>query len=753
MPHVRQAAPILAALTAAALSPCIAQRQSPGRLPPAPSYNVTPASGAITIDGRLDEPAWNQATRVPLDWEWFPGDNVPPPVATDCWITYDTSNLYIACLAHDPDPSAIRAHFADRDDLERTVQDDHIIILLDPFADQRRGFQFRVNAVGVQMDAFFSTTEGIEDFAWDAIWRSAGRITDEGYVVEVAIPFRSLRFPQSSQAQTWGVILERSYPRSSRYRIRSAPTDRSNSCLLCQANQVSGFQDISPGTNVELYPTVTARRTDTRESFPDGPIVTGDPDFHPGLDVRWGITPSLSLNATANPDFSQVEADVAQLDVNTRFALYYPEKRPFFLEGADIFETPVSAVFTRTVADPAGGLKFSGKAGANGIGFFAAYDRSTNLLFPANQGSSNGFLADSSFTAVARFRRDFGGSSALGVLYTGRETFDGYHNRVTGADAFWQVSGSNTLRIQALGSVTQYPDSTAAAYAQPTGEFTGGAVSAQFQHITRNWFGNLEYREFSPEFRADAGFVPRVNQRTVEGAAQRTFWGPRGSWFTQLQAGLGGEATLDYDGTLTDRRESVFFGYLGPSQATVNGEADLIRTQFQGVNHDLVIGALAFGIRPSGALRLGTSASMGDRVDFSNNRKAFSVTVQPSAEISIGRPVTLHVSHVFQRLSVGNTQIFTANLFQVRGFYHFSTVMFVRAIVQYQNVDLNPAAYTVPVGTRQRSLFTQLLFSYKLNPQTVAFVGYSDNRSGDETVALTTQGRTFFVKLGYAIRP
>ena len=136
---------------------------------------------------------------------------------------------------------------ADRDDLDRTPQDDHVVILLDPFNDERRAFQFRVNPLGVQMDAFLSTAEGFEDFSWDAIWESAGRITDEGYVVEVALPFRSLRFPETSEAQTWGVILERSYPRSNRHRIRSMPTDRNNSCLLCQANKVTGFQGISPG--------------------------------------------------------------------------------------------------------------------------------------------------------------------------------------------------------------------------------------------------------------------------------------------------------------------------------------------------------------------------------------------------------------------------------------------------------------------------------------------------------------------------
>jgi Domain of unknown function (DUF5916)/Carbohydrate family 9 binding domain-like len=729
------------------------------QVPPAPRFTVQRAPGAIDIDGRLGDPGWTGATQIPLEWEWFPGDNVPAPVATECWMTYDTSNLYVACHAHDPEPSAIRAHFADRDDLNRTVQDDHIALLLDPFNDERRGFQFRVNALGVQMDAFLSTAEGFEDFAWDAIWGSAGRITDDGYVVEIAIPFRSIRFPETNGTQTWGMFLERSYPRSSRHRMRSMPTDRNNTCLLCQANKVTGFEGISPGSNVELYPTLTAGRSEARNPFPTGdlePVGNGDVlgvDVHPGLDVRWGITPNLSLNATANPDFSQVEADVAQLDVNTRFALYYPEKRPFFLEGADIFQTPIEAVFTRTIADPVGGLKLSGKAGANGLGFFTAYDRQANLLLPANQGSSSGALADSILTTVARYRRDLGRSSYVGALFAGREAFDAYHNRVTGIDAYWQLSRSNSIRIQALGSVTAYPDSFATARGQPTGEFSGSGLSAQFTHSSLNWFANLEYGDLSPEFRADAGFVPRVDQRRVEASGVRQFWGRRGAWFTNIHAGVSGDVTFDYGGTVTDRRGSVFAGYLGPSQLSLSTSLNQNLVRYAGTDHELLSLSSSAQIRPSGGVAVGVATSVGDQVDFANNRKAFRIAVSPSAQVSIGRPITLSVSHAFQRLSYQGMRIYTANLFQMQGFYHLNLRMFVRAIVQFQQVDYNPAAYAALANEQSRSLFTQLLFSYKLNPQTVAFLGYTDTRQGSDTIDLTQQGRTFFMKLGYAIRP
>ncbi|HEX9691948.1 MAG TPA: DUF5916 domain-containing protein, partial [Gemmatimonadales bacterium] len=721
------------------------QQPSQGRTPGATVFSVRRAATPMRVDGRLDEPAWEGAEPIPLAWEWFPGDNLAPPVETRCWVTYDARSLYMACEAADPHPEQIRAHLADRDDLNRTPQDDHIVLLLDPFNDERRAFQFRVNPLGVQMDAVLSTAEGFEDFSWDAIWASAGRITAEGYVVEVAIPFRSLRFPKTTGLQTWGIIIERSYPRSNRHRVRSMPTDRSNSCLLCQANKLTGLQGISPGLNLELTPTLTSSRSDTIAGFPDGGVDAGKIKVDPGVDLRWGLTSNMSLNATVNPDFSQVEADAAQLDVNTRFALFFPEKRPFFLEGADFFNTPVNAVFTRTVAAPLGGLKLTGKAGANGIGLFGAYDRVTNLVLPANEGSASTQLADSSFTTVVRYRRDVGSSSYIGLLYTDREG-SGYFNRVGGFDAFVQISRSNSLRAQYLLSATAYPAQVSADFGQPAEAFTGGGLEFQLQHASRDWFAYAQYEDLSPEFRADAGFVPRVDQREVGAGAVRNFWGPRGAWYTRLHAGLTSAATWKHDGTLTDREVAANIGYLGPLQTSLTLFGSYSRERLRDVDHDMVEGGLALSIRPSGAVVFNLSGHVGGAVDVANNRESLRVVAAPSVQFSVGRPLTVNVSHVYQRLMHQGQHIFTANLAQSRIFLHFSTRAHVRAVVQFQDVRRNLAEFPFPVPNKSQSLFTQLLFSYKLNPQTVAFLGYSDDRAGLTDVALTQTGRTFFAK-------
>jgi hypothetical protein len=702
----------------------------------------------------MNEAAWQAAAEISLDWEWTPGDNTPPPVRTVCRITYDASNLYIGCRAWDPRPGEIRAHLADRDDIHRVAQNDHILILLDPFNDERRAFQFRVNARGVQADAVLSTAEGVEDWSWDAIWDANASRDSEGYTVEVALPFRSLRFPRTSEVQTWGVILERSYPRTVRHRMQSAPYDRNNSCALCQANKVTGFQGIAPGRNVELTPTVTTSRTDRRDELPDGAMQQGDFDPEAGLDLRWGITPNVSLNGTVNPDFSQVEADVAQLDVNTRFALFYPEKRPFFLEGADLFNTPIEAVFTRTIADPDAGLKASGKVGRstnNGVGLFSARDAVTNILLPANQGSAQTQLDQEAYTAVGRYRRDFGQSSYVGLLYTGRFG-DGYTNQVAGVDVFHQISPSNSIRAQYLASTTEYPDQVVTDFGQPEGQFAGGAFRAALSHFSEDWFAQVYYDDRSPEFRADMGFVPRVDTRQYQADVYRIFRRDKG-WYTQLNVGTSFGQTYDHDGDLTDQFAGVGLNYQGPLQSQAGTALYLTRENYLGTLYDLIVFRPDFQFRPTGNLSVGVSGTFGEAIDFTNARESDQVVISPFVELRVGTGIAVNASHSLQRLSYSGNRVFTANLFQSRIFYYFNRRTLVRAVIQYRDVSRDPDQYVDPVNAEDRSLFGQFLFSYKVNAQTVVFLGYSETTGGTQDYDLTTRDRTVFAKVGYAWRP
>jgi hypothetical protein len=735
--------------------PAFAQAPVPSETPPAAvhagkrHFDITRATSPIKIDGVLDEEAWKSALVVDLPYEWFPGDNTTPKVKTDALLTFDGEALYIAFRADDPQPGSIRSHLMDRDAIAAFNQDDHVGVILDTFNDERRAFQFRVNPAGVQVDATFSEIDAAEDFSWDAIWASQGRITDTGYVVEIAIPFKQLRFPRTEAPQTWGFEAFRSYPRSVRTRISSKITDRAKDCLLCQLDKVSGFSGIAPGRNLELTPTVTASRTDVIDTFPNGHLVAGDEKVEPGLTARWGITPNTNLIATINPDFSQVETDSAQLEVNTRFALFYPEKRPFFLEGADLYLTPLQAVFTRTVADPDWGAKVSTKEGKNALGVFLADDDINNLVIPANQGSSTVSLDESITSGVLRYRRDIGQYSTLGVLYTGRDG-DDYHNRVAGLDGFFRFNPSDTVRVQYLKSDTLYPRQVAQAFDQDLDSFDGDAFHVQYDHFAKAWKGFIFYQDLDPRFRADSGFIPRVDVKTAQAQGERFIYGDKDDWYARMSIGAKGLRTEDHSGTLTDQTVELFGTLNGPLQSQVELYVDKVKTFFNGETFDLDQQTFFFQVNPSGNLRLRIQAQLGDQIDFANTRLGDLVYLIPGIQIR-GRNTSLQLDHFYQTLDVKGGQLFEVNLTQMKLIYQFNVRTFVRAIVQHQDLQRNPKLYQRTVRPEQEDLFGQFLFSYKLNPQTVLFAGYTDSRLGFQNVDLTQTDRTFFLKIGYAL--
>jgi hypothetical protein len=714
------------------------------------TVQVTRATSPIKVDGVLDEDAWAHAASMPVAYEWSPGDNVPAPVKTDCLIAFDTKNLYVAFRAFDPRPAEIRAHLMDRDDTDTLIQDDHVGIMIDTFNDERRAFQFRINPLGVQADAVFSEQDGVEDFSWDMIWASAGRITSDGYVIEIALPLKQLRFPAGQGPQTWGFEAFRSWPRTVRHRLSSQRRDRDIGCLLCQENKVTGLDELTQGRNVEIDPTATFGRTDAREAPTSPGLARGGIDSQFGATLRWNVTPNMALNGTINPDFSQVEADVAQLDVNQRFALFYPEKRPFFLEGVDFFTTPIAAVFTRTVADPYYGAKLTGKQGANAVGLFVTRDSVNNLLLPGNQGSDNTSIDSDVTTVVGRYRRDMGTTSTLGGLFTAREGA-GYHNRQAGFDVFWRPTPSDAIRVQYIRTDTEYPAEVVSTFGQPGGPFGGNGFWLDYQHVLRNYqlFANVE--SYSPGFRSDTGFVPRVDYTNIWGQGQRRWWRDAGGWFNTLDLGVRAWRSTTYDWTLTDQTVAAFVNYTGPyqTQASFNVPQDVV--VYQGVRYQYYRPNFVAGVKPNGNLNLQFTGRFGGGVDFANARKATSaLQFGPSIDYRPLESVSLGLQYSLDQLSVDAGRLYRAHLVQGRAVYHLNVRTFVRAIVQYTDITRDPSLYIDEVEPRSRKLFTQFLFSFKVNPQTVLFAGYSDNSSAVTGVDLQRQDRTFFVKLGYA---
>jgi Domain of unknown function (DUF5916)/Carbohydrate family 9 binding domain-like len=717
----------------------------------AKDYRVASTAQPIKVDAILDEEAWKTAQPMEFDAETSPGDNIAPPARTVGWMTYDQKNLYVAFQAFDPNPKAIRAHLSDRD---TAFSDDFVGVVLDTFNDNRRAFEFFVNPLGVQMDLIQDDTNGNEDESWDAIWNSAGRITADGYIVEMAIPFTSIRFPRTEAEQTWGVDMVRIYPRSARHRLGLQGQDRNRNCYLCQSSRVTGFRGITPGRDIELDPTVTAQHTSTRADFPRGGLSTGGTDLDAGLTARWGITPNLTLNAALNPDFSQIEADAVQLDINTQFALFFNEKRPFFLEGSDFFASPLQAVYTRTVADPVFGLKTTGRLGGSTVGVFIAEDEVTNLIIPGPEGSDVTSIPRNNRSTAFRYRYNVGKTSSIGALVTTRDG-DGYNNRVFGIDGNFRVTDKDTISGQLLGTRGAYPAIIQTEFGQPrdTNDI-GGRI--QYRHNSKHWYWGARYDHVGDEFRADSGFIPQVGYRYGNAGLEYQGHGVKGkNWYTRFWIGGDYDDMTKQNGDLLERELESWFAVQGPMQSfaqIVVGDRD---RRFNEVTFDEQFLHWNVEVRPTGDFYVFGGGTFADQIDFANTRLGERFRINGGIRWNIGVRAKVDLDHSYEDLDVEGGRLFAAEVTQLRAVYQFNIRTFARAILQYTDITRDPSLYlndTPPA--RSKRLFPQLLFSYKLNPQTVFFAGYSGTRLGgtveEEDISLTEADRTFFVKLGYA---
>jgi hypothetical protein len=712
------------------------------------------AEGEVVVDGVLDEDAWRSATEVELMYETEPGENIPARVKTLAYLMEDGVNLYIGFEASDPDPSAIRAYLRDRDS---AWNDDFVGIMIDPYNDGHRAVEFYSTPLGVQMDVTYDESSlqggdfGKEDESWDAIWDSAGHIGADGYAVEIKIPLTQLRFPTGDGVKTWGIYLYRSYPREKTYSFSNTAHDRGNNCFLCQFVELRGLENVQPGRDLELVPTLTASRVDSTETPGVDPLVSDGTNTEAGLSLRWGITPDLTANLAMNPDFSQVEADVAQLDVNERFALFYPEKRPFFLEGANYFSTPIRAVFTRTIGSPDVGAKLTGKRGDHTFGVLLVDDAVTNLLFPGAFESDSTTLEQSNTTMTGRYSRAFGQTSSVGGVVTVRDG-DGYHNYLAGLDARWKISDQHTLTAQFLESETEYPLVTALEFLQPIGTFDGNAAMANYEFDSRNWSGNILYAARSDGFRADSGFVAKVGEDQIEVDASRIWHGGDGSWWSRIRLTAGYEIAHLEDGRLRERGNVLRLRIQGPLQSSVH-VAYRVKSELEnGVLFDLKRGAIYSEFTPRSGLTVGVGIRMGDQIDYDNTRLADERAFEPSINWNINRNLLLRLQGVFASLDTKQGEkIFEAGVVDARLTWQFSVRSFLRLTVQQADTSRNPDAYLEPVESETQDVGRQLLYSYKINPQTVFFLGYSDQFLDDDSLnKLTVSDRSVFMKIGYA---
>ncbi|KAA3637293.1 MAG: hypothetical protein DWP97_01120, partial [Calditrichaeota bacterium] len=384
-----------------------------------PTLHVPKVSQSIKVDGKLNEAVWKNAAVAENFAETSPGDQTKPGVDSKALIMYDEHNLYVALIAYD-DPSTIRTSYSDRDNIFR---DDYFGIMLDTYGDQTWGYEFFVNPYGIQGDLRTTTNSG-EDGSFDVVWESIGIVTDSGYQVEIAIPFASLRFPDK-EVQTWRVNFWRDHQRDLRRKYAWAATDRDLGCFLCNWGYLTGIENIKSGKNIEIIPNLVTTRAGQRleSKDPSSPFEYDDPEADISVNARYGLTSNSSLELALNPDFSQVESDQTQIDINSTFGLFYPERRPFFQEGSEMFDTWISAIYTRSINDPSVSTKFTGQFGRLGVAYLFAIDETSPILVPLRQ-QSRFAIAENSTVNIFRARQTFGQDSHLGFTFTDRRYDD-----------------------------------------------------------------------------------------------------------------------------------------------------------------------------------------------------------------------------------------------------------------------------------------------------------------------------------------
>lgn len=745
------------------------------------------ATGPITVDGDLSDAAWKDALAFNTWFETNPGDNVEPKQKTVGWITYDDHFFYCAIHAFDADPSSVRAQLGDHDGISGN-SDDFVGVLLDTRNDGKTALELFANAAGTQFDAVLDDSTGNEDASPDIFWDSAVKKTADGWTFEMRVPFSQLRYEQRNP-QVWGVMLYRNVPRERRYQYFTHRLPRGSNCFVCNYNKVSGFDNLPTGGHYVAAPYVTGKESGTLRggTGPDNRELVNRPvGGNAGLDVKYTPNEHTAIDATINPDFSQIESDVAQISTNQRFAINFPEKRPFFLERVELLSTPIQAVYTRTITAPRFGLRSTGNFGKDSYTILIAQDRGGGgVIIPGALGSGFAFQDFSSTDAVARWRHDIGKTSFVSVLATDKEIGGGAHNRVLGPDFQWKPDDNNTVTGQFLYSNSKTPNLPGVEATWDARSLSSFGSDLWWQFTNARWDWYTEGKDFGDDFRADLGFVPQVGYRSNYAEGGRTYR-PKG-FFNRVRVFAMGEYDSKQDGSMLYRLRSGGFGADGKFRSFIRfrwaDEAFRVEDpQLPGGAKVLPRKQLLYSVQFAVSRRIpqvSFDGFVGQDIDFFNNRVGHGARINMTAQFRVTPKLQISTTDRLQWIRENRTndvvaggpdisgRLFTAQVERLRAQYMFSPQMFVRAVVQNQRTSFNPEVFGFE-GLQRRSgnLSSQFLFAYKVNWQSVLYVGYGDIRDVVEDQIPTDDPRTrndvrrdlllsnrqFFFKVSYAIQ-
>lgn len=729
-----------------------------------PTLDVHKTTGSIRIDGDLTDPGWTEAARALNFAEVDPGDQVKPPVESESWVTYDDDNVYFALIAYD-DPEAVRVSLRDRDNIFR---DDYFGVMLDTYGDRTWGYELFVNPLGIQGDLRM-LSDGNEDITFDLVWYSQGMVTDRGYQVEIAVPFSSLRFPDREE-QTWRVNFWRDHQRDIRRRYAWSAMNRDDPCFMCNWGTLTGIRGIHPGTNLDLIGSALGYQAG-RLSDPGDPNSHFDndsPDASFGLNVRYGLTTSSSAEVTLNPDFSQVESDAGQIDINSPFALFYPERRPFFQEGSDLYDTWISAIYTRSINDPDGAAKFTGTFGRTSVLYLGGYDDNSPVILP---GEDRSFFrgAETSVSNIARVRRTYAEDSFVGALITDRRfTGDsGGAGTVLGIDGRHRISQNLQLEYQITGSHTEEPEDTLLTSGLNDISFGDGAHTLAFDGESywghagyfslerggRTWSFDFDYWEYSPTFRTDNGFTTRNNYHQVIVWNGYTFR-PNGAFLINWSPSVNvGRIWRQNDNAFEDEwiQPQISLDLVGQTYVWLDYLTSRERFGADGEVFDGIqrwtIGAES---RPVEWISGGAEVNFGRTIyrDFDDpalGKNYVNLSVWNTLKATQRLVIESNVD--FSRLDhPDGRELFEGFILRSRLNYQFTRELFLRTVVQFDNfsdrLDIEP------------------LLTYRVNPFTVFFVGLTGGyrrfedapRDGSGRDEWSLTDRQFFAKLQYLFR-
>jgi hypothetical protein len=751
-------------------------------------------SGDIVIDASLSEPQWRSAKKVLINNITRPYDNIPSPVHTEALLMESEGYFYLAFIAKDPDIKEIRAFLKDRD---KSWGDDLVGIKIDTYNDQRSAYRFLVNPLGVQIDGIESEVTQKESDAWDGIWESAGKIVNDGFIVEMALPLRMLNFQEIEGKQTWGIELLRYYPREERLRLSNIHLDRGNSCEICQIATASGFEGAKQGSNFTVTPSIVlgaAQERDDNNEFLD----TNNTEA--SLDLRWGITPDWLLNATINPDFSTVESDNAQLNINNNFALFNREKRLFFLDNQDYFDSDYNLVYTRNINAPNYGAKLTGRENNHAFGLFITDDKNTNILIPGNRSSSVATIEGESKAAALRYRYSFNNDITLGWISTLR-TAEDYSNNVNGIDARFRLNTEDVFKFQSLFSTTQYPndlfkqfcnvdeEDDQARCATPENNddcqfgdciynenvlrtvqaesFTGNAFKAGYYHNDSKWYYRVTYDRQNAGFRGDLGFISRVDHNKFSVGGDRKWYAEPNQWWTQFKIYSDWDLIHNDNNELIEKefdinaqihaRYSSYFRVGYTKRESVGSRLDKSKLAIADnstlfTEHQFFIFAET---KPMLGLYINANVTRGDKIDYLNNRLGKINRLSSDINWNINKHVEVKLKQTVRQLDAEGENVFIARLTDLRTTYQFNVQSFLRLSFVFNNTsrNTNNYLYIAPedINRHSKSLSSELLYAYKINPQTVFYLGYSDQHYSDETIQdLSQEQRSVFMKYSYA---